>query len=157
LGALYYAAIWSVCVMVVVLGYLVACRFRPGPRLGRSLAIMGVVTVALVAPLAPAYFHVQRSEHLTRGYYPEFGLRLTDLVSPAPRSDIYPGLARAADARPKRAEHAYFPGFVVLGLAAVGVGALAVRRWHASLGPVVPERLTHIVLLMSAGIVAAVV
>ncbi len=42
LGSLYYAAIWTVCVAVIVVGYLLARGFRPGRRFWSGLAIVAV-------------------------------------------------------------------------------------------------------------------
>ncbi|MBV8951909.1 MAG: hypothetical protein JOZ99_13610 [Actinobacteria bacterium] len=128
LGSLYYGAIFSWCAAVVVAGYLVAHRFRPGPGVLRSLAITGVVAGVLIAPNAVPYWRVHNDLHFERSYAPAWGLKAVDFVSPAPGSYLYPGLARAADHRTEAFEHRFFAGFSVMLLAAIGLGALVRAR-----------------------------
>ncbi len=126
LSALYYGAIFSVCAVVIVGGYLVARRFRPGRGFVTCLLVTGAVTAVLVVPNALLYLRLQNEVDLTRPYEPGWGLKAVDLVSPAPGSLLYPGLAEAADKRPFRGEHAFFPGFSVMALAVVGLGVLVI-------------------------------
>jgi hypothetical protein len=128
LGSLYYGAIFSWCAVVVVVGYLVACRFRPGRGFVRSLLITGAVAGVIIGPNAIPYVRVHNELHFERSYVPAWGLKAVDLVSPARGSYLYPGLARAADRRPEAYEHRFFAGFSVMLLAAIGVGALARTR-----------------------------
>lgn len=167
LSALYYGAIFSVCAVVIVGGYVVARRFRPGPRFVTSLLVTGAVTAVLVVPNAVPYFRLQEEVDLTRPYVPGWGLKAVDVVSPAPGSVLYPGLAEAADQRADRAEHGYFPGFSVMALAAVGLVALVAgparrRRRAARLetGPppaVDDSRRVYLALLTITGVVCVVI
>lgn len=125
LGALYYGAIFSWCAFVVVSGYVVAHRFRPGPRFVRSLVITGAVAGALLAPNAVPYVRVHDEIHFERSYAPAWGLKAVDFVSPASGSYLYPGLANAADRRPDAYEHRFFVGFSVMALAAIGLVVFA--------------------------------
>ncbi len=128
LGALYYGAIFSWCAVVVIVGYLTAYRFRPGPGLWRSLVITALVAGVLVVPNSVPYWRVHNDLHFERGYVPAWGLKPVDLVSPARGSYLYPGLARAADRRVSPAEHRFFVGFSVLFLGVIGLGALVRAR-----------------------------
>ncbi len=119
LGALYYAAIWMVCVAVVLIGYLVMTRFRPGPRFARGLAIAAVCS-ATALPFVIPYVHLGQERPLV----PEWGLQPRDLVNVAPGSFLYPGIDSWANASVDRIEHSFFPGFSTELLAAIGLGAL---------------------------------
>ncbi len=125
LGALYYGAVFSWCAFVAVLGYLATHRFRPGPRFVKSILITGAVAGVLLAPNAIPYARVHDELHFERSYAPAWGLKAVDLVSPAPGSYLYRGLAHAADRRPDAYEHRFFVGFSVMALGAVGLAAFA--------------------------------
>ena len=119
LGALYYAAIWMVCVAVVLIGYLVMTRFRPGPRFARGLVIVAVCSATAIPFVVPYVELGQR-----RPLIPEWGLQPRDLLNVAPGSFLYPGIDSWANASVDRGEHTFFPGFSTELLAAVGLGAL---------------------------------
>ena len=125
-GALYYAAIWMVCIAVVLIGYLVMTRFRPGPRFVRGLAIMAVCS-AIAIPVVIPYVHLRQERPLV----PEWGLQPRDLVNVAPGSLLYPGIDSWADASVDRIEHTFFPGFSTELLAVIGLGALV---WSSRTG-----------------------
>ena len=153
LGALYYAEVWALCSVVVVVGYLIGRRFRPGPGIVRVLFVAGVTSLLALPALLP-YFHLDQARPL-RG---DYGLNPEDLVSPAPGTLLYTGLATAADDRGgDRLEHSFFPGFLVFALAGVGVVALALsfRKRSPTYGP--SRRRLFLLLLVVAGVVAAVV
>ena len=163
LGALYYAAIYTVCVVVVVAGYLAARKLRPGAGLGRGLAMAGAITL-LALPFLWPYFSLGKARPLV----PEWGLKPADLVTPAVGSYLYGGLDAHAATRPARVEHTFFPGFAVLALAVAGLIAITVitvtrrRRPAVAPGPdepaavVAPGRVLYVWLLVAAGAVSVV-
>ncbi|HKA92738.1 MAG TPA: hypothetical protein VKE97_02975 [Acidimicrobiia bacterium] len=163
LGALYYAAIYVVCVAVIVAGYLVARKLRPGAGLVRGLVIAGSITLLAVPFLWP-YFSLGR----TRPLVPEWGLKPVDLVTPAFGSYLYGGLDAHAATRPARVEHTFFAGFAMFVLGAIGLAALiavtvTVRRRRAPApppdgpAPVVPAgRTLYVWLLVAAAAVSVV-
>src|SRR3954469_505125 len=129
IGALYYAAVWMVCATVVVLGALVAARFRPGARFWSGLAIVAVASATAI-PFVVPYARLDRTRPLVK----EWGLQPRDFAIVAPGSFLYPGLDGWSDTSESRGEHSFFPGFVTELLAVVGAGALVgatVRRRRA--------------------------
>jgi hypothetical protein len=161
LGALYYAALWMVCALTVLAGYLVARKLRPGPGLVRPLVIAGAITLVGLPFLWPYY-----SLGEDRAFIPDPGLRAVDIVSPAPGSYLYGGLADDAEARPSPGEHAFFPGFGALALGALGLGAIIVftvrRRRARNAEPereppgLRADRLVYLWLLLAAAAVSLV-
>jgi hypothetical protein len=119
LGSLYYAAIYAVCALVILAGYVVVRRFHPGPGLVRALLIAGAITV-VAAPFLWPYFSLGQ----TRPLIPESGITAEEFVTPAPGSLLYGGLEASESDRPEGVEHTFFPGFATLVLGAVGFGAL---------------------------------
>jgi hypothetical protein len=163
LGALYYAAIWMVCVLTVVAGSLVARRLRPGPGLVGPLIVAGAISLLGLPFLWPYY-----SLDQTREFIPDPGLRAVDIVAPAPGSYLYGGLADAAEARTSAYEHVFFPGFGTLALGALGLAAVVLitskRRRMRTTNPepasepvgVQTDRLLYLWLLLAAGAAAVV-
>ena len=119
LGALYYLAIWAVCLATVLVGWLVITRLKPPAGFWKGLGLVGAVTLLAVPFLIP---YVQLGEE--RPLVPEWGLKLQDIATPAPGSIFYTGLDSWAKHNGDRGEHAFFPGFITLALAATGVGTL---------------------------------
>ena len=124
LSALYYGAVYALSIGVMLLGYLAAKRFRPGPGLLRCLAVAGMTTAVIVLPFAVPYVRAQHQPNLRRPMDPTTGLNLRDVVSPATGSRLYPALDRLA--KPGDVEHRFFPGFATAALAGVGLVGLAV-------------------------------
>ena len=122
-GALYYAAIYAVCVVVMVGGWLVLHRRDLSRRLVHGFLVVGAITLLAVPTLVP---YAQLDQQRTIG--PKSGLRITDLIGVSPGSVLYPGLDHAAAKRGGRVEHTYFPGFSTALLALIGVAALAAAR-----------------------------
>jgi hypothetical protein len=161
LGALYYAAIYGVCVVVIVIGYVLVRRFRPGTGLLRAFAIAGPITL-LALPFLWPYFSLGK----TRPLVPEWGLKPADLVTPAPRSYLYGGLDANAVTRPSRVEHTFFPGFGVLALALVGLAVIVViglsrrrmptREGDENASIVHADRLVYLWLLVAAAAISVV-
>jgi hypothetical protein len=121
LGALYYAAIWMVCAAIVVGGYLLAVRFRPGPRFWSGLVIVALASATAI-PFVLPYLELDQSRPLVK----EWGLQPRDLAIVAGGSFLYPGLDRWSDRSVSRGEHSFFPGFSTEALALVGAGALVI-------------------------------
>lgn len=126
LGSLYYAAIYAVCLVIILVGYLVARRFRLGRGIVRPLVVAGVITILALPFLWPYYALDQK-----RPEFPEWGLKAADFVTPAPGSYLYDSLDEKAQARFARTEHTFFPGFTTYALGVLGLGAVvwgSVRR-----------------------------
>jgi hypothetical protein len=136
MGALYYAAIYAVCVVVIIGGWLALHHRDLSRRLVGCLLVAGAITLLAVPTLVP-YARLNQE----RALGPRSGLRLADLVTVTPGSVLYPGLDHAAKKRGGRTEHTFFPGFSTALLALVGVGALvASRRRRVVMGPLPPDR-----------------
>lgn len=172
LSALYYGAIYAVSVLVIVAGYVLHTRLRPGPGLVRALGVTAAVTAALVLPAAVPYLRAQDDAGLKRPLEPAYGLNLVDVVTPALGSRLYDGRLPSND-DPDNVEHRFFPGFVTLALASGGLvvlaaGAVGRRRSDGPADPEeaeaeagedslrTPDRRVYLVLLCAAGLVALV-
>ena len=134
-GALYYAAIYGVCVTIIVGGWLYLHRRDLSRRLLHCLVVAGAITLLAVPTLVP---YARLNQERTIG--PGSGLRATDLITVSPGSVLYPGLDHAASKRGGRTEHTYFPGFSTALLALVGLGALVVSRRRRRLELPAPDR-----------------
>jgi hypothetical protein len=124
LGAMYYAAVWTVCAAIVVVGYLLMVRFRPGRRFWSGLGIVALAS-ATALPFVLPYLELAQERPLVK----EWGLQPRDFVTVASGSILYPGLDAAANRREVRWEHAFFPGFSTMALAMVGGVGLVVLTW----------------------------
>ncbi len=122
-GSLYYAAIYAVCVVVIVAGWVVLHRHDLSRRLVSCGLVAGVITLLAVPTLVP---YAQLNQERALG--PQSGLRPADLITVSPGSVLYPPLDHAAKHRGGRTEHTFFPGFSTMLLAFVGVGALVASR-----------------------------
>jgi hypothetical protein len=122
-GALYYAAIYAVCVIVIIVGWLLLHRRDLSRRLLYCLLAVSAITLLAVPTLVP---YARLNQERAAG--PRSGLKLTDLITVSPGSVLYPGLDHAAKKRGGRTEHTYFPGFSTALLALVGVGSVVVSR-----------------------------
>ena len=120
IGSLYYAAVWTVCAAVIVLGYLIALRFRPGRRFWTGLAIAAVAS-AVTLPFIQPYFQLGQE----RALVPEWGFNPSDVVTVPAGSILYSGLDEWANDKLDRWEHTFFPGFTTLLFGGVGVAVLA--------------------------------
>ncbi len=125
--SMYFAAIWAVVAGVLVVGYLVLVRFRPGPGLTGPLISIGLVAGFLVMPVALPYLRLQQEQGQSRGLVPEWGLKAKDLITSAPGSISEGPLAKWSSKSPTPWEHAVYPGLIVIAFALVGVPALAVK------------------------------
>lgn len=134
-GALYYAAIYGVCVTIIVGGWLYLHRRDLSRRLLHCLVVVGAITLLAVPTLVP---YARLNQERTIG--PGSGLRATDLITVSPGSVLYPSLDHAASKRGGRTEHTYFPGFSTALLALVGLGALVVSRRRRRLELPAPDR-----------------
>jgi len=134
-GALYYAAIYGVCVTIIVGGWLYLHRRNLSRRLLHCLVVVGAITLLAVPTLVP---YARLNQERTIG--PGSGLRATDLITVSPGSVLYPSLDHAASKRGGRTEHTYFPGFSTALLALVGLGALVVSRRRRRLELPAPDR-----------------
>jgi hypothetical protein len=138
-GSLYYAAIYTVCVAVILVAWLFLHRRDLSRRLLGCLLVAGAISLLAVPALVP-----YASLNQKRALGPRSGLQAADLVTVSRGSVLYPGLDHEASHRGGRTEHTFFPGFSTALLALVGIGALIAsrrRRPHAPPprpGPVPP-------------------
>jgi len=161
LGSLYYVAIYGLCAVVVVLGWMIVRRRQVGRELLRGLLVIGAISLVAVPFLYPYY-----ELGLERPLEPNLRLQPEDLVTPPPGSFLYPGLDQDANGVGSRTEHTFFPGFTTLVLAAVGLALLGVallRRGGAvaddEITPagVRADRQVFLALLAVAGALAVIV
>jgi hypothetical protein len=166
LGALYYAAIWMVCAAIVVGGYLIAKRFRPGPRFWSGIGIVALASLTAV-PFVLPYLQLDQSRPLVK----EWGLQPRDLAIVAPGSFLYRGLDSWSNESVARGEHSFFPGFstqllAVVGGVGLGVTTVTRRRKRtdaeapeeesADVGLLDRDRRRELWLLCSAGVASFV-
>lgn len=176
LAAVYYGVLWFLAVGLILGGYVVAKRFRPGPRFVRGAAVLGLVTLVLTGPALLRY--AQQGER--RGYEDYRGLKARDLVTPAVNSYVWKDYF-TYDGYPALQEHGLYPGFTVVGLGAVGIVSLVRRRRQRDVGgvgsdggdsadgateqtpaladpgrPLSPDATLHLTLLGVAGLVGLV-
>lgn len=161
IGALYYVAIFGVCVAVIVVGYLIVRRRELGRDLLRGFLVVGAISLVAIPFLMPYY-----ELGLTRTLEPRLRLMPEDLVTPAVGSFLYPGLDERANDMGARTEHTFFPGFSTMALAAVGVVMLIVglARHRSGLRDATPtpsgaraDRQVFLALLAVAGALAILV
>jgi hypothetical protein len=135
-SALYYFAVWTVCVPTVVVLYFLFSRKWPGIAVIRAFSITAGTSL-LALPVLIQYFFVNP----TRVLRPEFGLEPSDFVKPTESEIAWQGLAHQLFPSGYNGEHALFPGALVLVLALVGAAALLLqliwrpRRSHRGEGP----------------------
>jgi hypothetical protein len=133
-ACLYYGVIWAVwlaAAAAVVVG--VEWR-RRRTDLVRPLGAAGATAGVLLAPVALLLARFQRQADFSRPLSDSGGFAVGDLLAPAPGSYLYEAAAGAMYQRSMAIEHTFFPGFVVLALALVGVagliaGPLGRRGW----------------------------
>ena len=170
-GSLYYASIYTVCVAVILVGWLVLHRRDLSRRLVQCLILAGAISLLAVPTLVP-YANLNQE----RALGPRSGLQAADLVTVSPGSLLYPSLDQEASHRGGRTEHTFFPGFSTALLALVGLGVLMTcrrrrRRTDAPPldaapvqrgaprvpdDPVVPGRAQYVWLLMAAAAASVV-
>jgi hypothetical protein len=121
--ALYYAAIWTVILPVVLATDLFRRRLRWDRRTWGLVAVAAVISVLGAAPGAGEYRRLQQEADFERALAPEWGLDATDLVTPAAGAYVWRPLDRAFADRADRWEHTFFPGVLTLVLAVVGAVA----------------------------------
>ena len=119
LASLYYAVVLAPCLAAMAVVHVATGRRW---RDGRTLTSIGVVAAVAMLAMAPGllpYRVMDERQGLARGIEPAFDLQPEDLLTPTPENLLYGGSGETG-------EHAMFPGYLVLGLAAVGL--VAVRR-----------------------------
>ncbi len=161
MGALYYFAIYVVCIGVIIVGYICARRLRPGPGFVSGLLIIGAVSL-LAIPFLWGYYRLG----LTRPLDLASGLKPGDLVTPVEGSILYRGLDSWASGKSWRGEHTLFPGAAAAILAAIGATTLVlsvVRRRApggvsraGSYGTIESRRIFLWLLLLAGGIAGVV-
>ncbi|MFP5318295.1 MAG: hypothetical protein ACLGI2_08370 [Acidimicrobiia bacterium] len=129
LNAGYIALVLGPTLVIVALGWVVATRFRPGPRFVRGMAAIAVV--ALIPTLSVIAAYGTWSEHLQRDYYHEAAVTPRHFLGPVEGTLLYGWLRDRINAP---FENQLFPGFAAIALGAVGTAGLALdaRRRRAA-------------------------
>ena len=137
-AAFYYAAIWFVCMGVIVIADMVRRRWSDRAW-WRSIGVAAFISALVLGPLAFVYSSFQTDVSFFRDPT-GFELRPLDFLTPAPGSVVYSGLSDWAAARRETGpvEHGFFMGFVIPVLAVGGAaslltGSLTQRRDRAPL------------------------
>jgi hypothetical protein len=155
LNAGYVALVLGPAVAVVAGGWLVAERFRPGPRFWSGLALAAAVTLLLTWPVL--YKFRSQGDLLQRGYVNEVAAHPGDFLAPGVGSYLYGFLEDWAD---RDHEHRLFPGALALVLGGVGLVAFVRRRAivgnDAIPAPAPHHRRRALWLLLAAGAVTLV-
>lgn len=123
LNAGYLALALIPMVAVVVGGWLIAERFRPGPRFWSGVLVALLVALAFSAPVA--YKFSLEGDYLSRGFLPEYAAHPGDFLAPGVGTYLLGPLEDWAD---RGHEHRLLFGFAAMALGLVGLGALALRR-----------------------------
>ena len=158
-ASFYYAAIWLVCLTLVVAADALRIRW-PGRQWWSTLGPAAGVMAVLVGPIAYVYAEFQARVTFVREVA-GLGLNPIDLLTPARGSMLYSGLFDWAAARQPAGlvEHGFFLGFIVLSLASAG-SLLWVTRVlqdvrHRALGSQSPNEIGYLVLAGSASLLLA--
>ncbi|MEP6624729.1 MAG: hypothetical protein ABJC79_09815, partial [Acidimicrobiia bacterium] len=154
LGALYYSAVWMVCVAVVLVGFLITQRGKPGPKFWSGLVLVAVFSATAI-PFVIPYLDLGQERPLV----PEWGLQPRDIAIVPVGSILYPGIDSWANRSVDRGEHSFFPGFStdVVGLIGLGALILATANRRSRLREIVtPSRRRELWLLLFAGAAAVV-
>lgn len=126
--ALYFGALWALCVPVVLITWCV--RHRPRARMVGTLAVCGVLTAALAIPALLPYQKAAGEQGLERPLDPTLYMDLKDLATPPAGSFVWEEILPEPEGG---VEHVLFPGMVVSVLALVGfTGFLVTRRREAT-------------------------
>ena len=160
MASFYYAAIWFVCLAVVVI--VDAVRLRgPGREWWFAVGSGAAVTALLVAPIALLYGSFQARVPFNREVG-GLGLNPSDLITPAPGSVLYSGLFDWAAGRQPGGlvEHGFFLGFTILTLALGGAVAWAVDsltgRRHTAATPRAHLEIGYLVIAGAISLLLAV-
>jgi hypothetical protein len=158
MASFYYAAIWFLCLAVVVLVDAIRLRW-PNRQWWKALGAAGGTCALLLGPIAYVYAEFQTRVPFTRESV-GFGLNPIDLLTPAPSSVLYSGLFDWASVRQSGGlvEHGFFLGFIVLTLAAAGSITFLARKSRALRGQITSRRFElEIGYLVVAGLVCLLV
>ena len=119
----YFFYFFAVAVVVVV-GAELLTHVRSRPRILLDLAVTLAAMLAVITPVVVAYLDARGEQHLirTREEIVFFSADAWSYLN-APRNTVWSGLLPAD----RQGEKALFPGFVVLSLAAVGLGTAGKR------------------------------
>ena len=129
-ACLYYGAIWGLCLLAVLAVELVRQHGRPGTAWWRTMGAAALTAGALLVPLVLVYLRFQSSSGFQRPLVSAFGLKLRDLVAPAPGTWLYDGLYRQAGASRGGARGArVLPRVRGAGSGVVGLAA-ALMHWR---------------------------
>ncbi|MEZ5243840.1 MAG: hypothetical protein R2707_01990 [Acidimicrobiales bacterium] len=156
LANVYYGLIWLLSALVVVAvlwlrGSLPALR-----ELVRPAVPAMAIGAALLGPVAAIYRSVDERNGLARAYEPQNSLLPTDLLTPQRDNWLWGNALDGISSAGKAGEHAYFPGFVAMALAALGLWICwrLVRRGADVVRTGI--RVDELVALVTAGAIAAV-
>jgi hypothetical protein len=164
LAVQYWAAIYVVSVIVVLIGWLIVTRGRVGRQLLVALAVAAVITLVAVPTYIP--YHDVEAIQGKRPLAPVWGLRPKDVLRATPGSYLYRALS--VDDGVGAGERHLFPGFFTMALALLGLVSLAIsyRRTPepgagdtaGTAGARAPprDRRIFVILLIAVGLTAAV-
>lgn len=130
LNAGYIALVLGPTLALVALGWVVATRFRPGPRFVRGM--VAIAAVALIPTLSVLAAYGTWAEHLQRDYYHEAAVTPRQFLGPIEGTVLYGWLRERINAP---FENQLFPGFAGIALGAVGTAGLVLdarRRRQAA-------------------------
>ncbi len=152
--AVYYALIIGLTLGVIAGGWLVAERFKAGPRFATGLLLAGATALVMSGPIGWKY--QSQADFLRRDYQAHYAAHPGDLLAPGIGSYLYRPVDRWAGRGQRNHEHRLFPGMLALGLGGVGLCCLA-RSWSARRRGVEgndehPRRQRAVVLLLLAGV-----
>jgi hypothetical protein len=152
LSSLYYGVALAPMLATVAAVHLTATGQWRSRRSLAAVAFAGASAALLAAPGLVPYLQLDARQDLARPVEPAFDLGVDDVVTPVAQSSLYEALAERGERQFGGAEHALFPGFVVLALGAVGAGLVAAGRIRrrAELGALVAGAAVAVVLALGA-------
>ena len=134
LNAGYIALVLAPTLGIVALGWVVATRFRPGPRFVRGMVAIGVV--ALIPSLSVVAAYATWAEHLQRDYYHEAAVTPRHFLGPVEGTLMYGWLRDRINAP---FENQMFAGFAAMALGVVGTVGLALDARRRRRNPAEPD------------------
>lgn len=156
LANVYYGLMWVLSALVVlVVLWLRGAVARPRDLVRPALPAL-TIAAAVLGPVGAVYRRVDERNDLTRGYEPANSLLPTDLLTPQRDNWLWGTALDGFNSVGRAGEHAYFPGFLAMALAVVGLVLL--WRHGRENESMVPGRvrLDELIALVTAGVVAAV-
>jgi hypothetical protein len=155
LSAVYDGAIYAVCAIVIVLGFLVAQRRHLDPWLLPCVAVAVALAVVLIAPIAIEYLRLQSQPAFRRSLSGQYVFHLNYFLRPTPGDYVWNGIGLSSG--PDSESGGFFPGLSVALFALVGglmLGRRASRHDGEPRADTTARR--ELVLLVLAGLAALI-